>query len=437
MPHDGYKMTELGELPDEWEIVKLSDERLIQKMKAGGTPLSSLENYYKNGSIPFVKIEDMTRSGKYLFKTEFKITHEGLKNCSAWLVPKDSIIYSMYASFGEAAINKIPVATNQAIIAIIPWSAADVEYLYYALWNLKPSLHKYLRETTQKNLNAEVVKNLYLSLPPSSERHRIAEILSTVDETIEHTEALIEKYRNIKKGLMADLLTRGIDEEGRIRSEGTHRFKDSSLGEIPEEWEVKKVDDILILKGGSTPSTINDKYWNGKIPWVVPTDVTKLKSKFINNTERKITKDGLLNCSATLLPKGSILLTSRATIGFLAINEVEMATNQGFINILPSKEVSNIFLYYFLDYIKTKFVLQASGSTFLELSKNSFRKFCIPYPTLPEQHRIAEILTAADERIEKEEAYREKLQQIKKGLMQDLLTGRVRVNKYIGGKYNV
>ncbi len=117
------------------------------------------------------------------------------------------------------------------------------------------------------------------------------------------------------------------------------------VGELPDDWKVKKVEDILILKGGSTPSTNNDKYWNGIIPWVVPTDVTKLKSKFIDNTERKITKDGLLNCSATLLPKGSILLTSRATIGFLAINEVEMATNQGFINILPSKEIYNIFLY--------------------------------------------------------------------------------------------
>lgn len=209
-------------------------------------------------------------------------------------------------------------------------------------------------------------------------------------------------------------------------------YKITELGELPERWDVKKAEDTLILKGGSTPSTNNEKYWNGKIPWVVPTDVTKLKSKFIDNSERRITKDGLLNCSATLLPKGSILLTSRATIGFLAINEVEMATNQGFINILPSKEIFNIFLYYFLDYIKTKFVLQASGSTFLELSKNSFRKFYVPIPPLPEQHRIAAILSTVDETIEHTEALIEKYRNIKKGLMTDLLTrgideeGRIR-----------
>lgn len=209
-------------------------------------------------------------------------------------------------------------------------------------------------------------------------------------------------------------------------------YKMTELGELPEEWAVKKVENTIILKGGSTPSTNNDKYWNGQIPWAVPTDITKLKSKYVVDTERKITKEGLLNCSASLLPKGSILLTSRATIGFLAINKIEMATNQGFINILPSKEISNLFLYYYLDYIKNKFVLRASGSTFLELSKKTFRKFCIPIPPLSEQHRIAEILSAADETIERTGALIAKYRQIKAGLMADLLesgideAGRIR-----------
>ena len=118
-----------------------------------------------------------------------------------------------------------------------------------------------------------------------------------------------------------------------MESELREGYKMTELGALPEEWDVKRVGDALELKGGSTPSTNEDEYWNGTIPWAVPTDITKLKSKYIMETSRKITNEGLSNCSATLLPKGSILLTSRATIGFLAINELEMATNQGFINI--------------------------------------------------------------------------------------------------------
>lgn len=439
-----YKMTELGELPDEWEIKELREVAEIKK----GITYKSEDYCDKDEGVIFFNLKCVSKNGGF--------NPEGIKYYGG-LYETEHIIY-----FGDVVIANTDLTRNGDIIGCpveiprhlmgkivcISMDLSKIEakkqilskkFAYYFLQG------EYSRKFMKNNssgktilhLNVKALPKFKVLLPPLPEQQRIAEILTTVDETIEHTEALIEKYRNIKKGLTADLLTRGIDKDGRIRSEETHRFKDSPLGKIPEEWEVKKVDDILILKGGSTPSTINDKYWNGKIPWVVPTDVTKLKSKFINNTERKITKDGLLNCSATLLPKGSILLTSRATIGFLAINEVEMATNQGFINILPSKEVSNIFLYYFLDYIKTKFILQASGSTFLELSKNSFRKFCIPHPHFPEQQRIAEILMIADNRIEKEQAYLNKFLQLKKGLMQDLLTGRVRVNKYIEGKYNV
>jgi len=414
----------LRELPKEWEVKKVED---ILILKGGSTPSTNNDKYW-NGMIPWVVPTDVTKlKSKFIKNTERKITKDGLLNCSATLLPKGSILLTSRATIGYLAINKVEMATNQGFINILPSKELFNIFLYYYLDYIKTKFVLQASGSTFLELSKNSFRKFCIPFPPLPEQHRIAEILSTVDETIERTEALIEKYRNIKKGLMADLLTCGIDEEGRIRGEETHGFKDSPLGRVPEEWDVKKISDILDLKGGSTPSTNNDKYWNGDIQWAVPTDITKLKSKYIENTERKITKNGLLNCSASLLPIGSILLTSRATIGFLAINVVEMATNQGFINILPSKEILNHFLYYYLDCIKSKFVLQASGSTFLELSKNSFKTFHIPFPPIAEQHRIAEIILATDKRIEKEEAYRDKLLQIKKGLMQDLLTGMVRV----------
>src|SRR2546422_11091951 len=105
----GYKLTEIGEIPVDWENVKLDDRRVSEFLKAGGTPLRTVKEYYENGTIPFVRIEDMTRAGKYLYHTELNITVAGMKESATWLVPENSILLSMYASFGEVVINKVPV----------------------------------------------------------------------------------------------------------------------------------------------------------------------------------------------------------------------------------------------------------------------------------------------------------------------------------------
>ena len=163
--HTKFKETEIGEIPEEWECVTLGDPKISTITRAGGTPLRSVRKYYENGNIPFVKIEDMVVSGKYLTDTDEKITDEGVRNSSAWVIQPDSILYSMYASYGEVSINKLPVATNQAILSIIPNKyQIDVNYLYYQLKQLKSNLKKYLRSTTQNNLNANIVKALSTAL---------------------------------------------------------------------------------------------------------------------------------------------------------------------------------------------------------------------------------------------------------------------------------
>ena len=181
-------------------------------MKAGGTPLKSVKDYYKNGTIPFVKIEDIVDSSKYLTRTFEFISANGLRNSSSWLTPKESILFSMYASYGEVCINKISVATNQAIISVIPNKEnVDVNFLYYELKNLKNSLKQYIRSTTQSNLNAEIVRGLKIILPPLPEQQKIAEILTTVDHKLELLRNKKTYLERIKKGLMNDLLT------GRVR----------------------------------------------------------------------------------------------------------------------------------------------------------------------------------------------------------------------------
>lgn len=156
----------------------------------------------------------------------------------------------------------------------------------------------------------------------------------------------------------------------------------------------------LSVSGGGTPSTHNPEYWNGEIPWLTPAEVSGFSGRFIEKTERNISKKGLEHSSAKLMPAGSLLLTSRATIGDVVINKVPMATNQGFINIVPSNEVDQIFLFYWLKKNRYYFNQIAVGSTFPELIKSVFKEIEIELPELGDQKRIAEILSAFDDKIE-------------------------------------
>jgi type I restriction enzyme S subunit len=170
---------------------------------------------------------------------------------------------------------------------------------------------------------------------------------------------------------------------------------------LPKGWRKVKLGEIVNVSGGGTPSTSNPKYWGGNIAWLTPAEVVALNgNRFIDKTERYITEEGLKNSSAKVMPVNSLLLTSRATIGEVVINKIPMATNQGFINIEP-KNVNLMFLFYWLKNNRKFLNQMAIGSTFNELSKSVFKKIDILIPEdINEQKRIADILSAFDDKIE-------------------------------------
>ncbi|MFD2360701.1 restriction endonuclease subunit S [Saccharococcus thermophilus] len=274
--------------------------------------------------------------------------------------------------------------------------------------------------STRFNLSKSELIKLKIPIPPVPEQRKIAAILSSVDEAIEKTEAIIEQTEKVKKGLMQQLLTKGI---------GHTKFKKTEIGEIPEEWEVKNISEVAKVVSGGTPSKQISEYWeNGTIPWATPTDITSNDNKYISTTQSMITESALRNSSANLLPVGSVLMTSRATIGPRCINTVPMATNQGVKSFICDPDVlHNEYLYYLIDKIKDQFIALASGSTFLEISKSALENFKIPVPPIEEQIEIAKILSSVDEKMSVEKVKKESLQIIKKGLMHSLLTGKVRV----------
>lgn len=198
---------------------------------------------------------------------------------------------------------------------------------------------------------------------------------------------------------------------------------------IPEGWSVKKLGEIGTFVSGGTPDTEKAEYWNGDIIWLTPSEITKLKTRFVSDSERKITKLGLKNSSAVLLPKNSLIICTRATIGDCCINTKEVSTNQGFKNLIPNNNCTD-FLYYLISIHKSDLIRRACGSTFLEISKHDIEKLKYVFPPLAEQKKIAEILSCWDEGIEKLSALIEKKKIQKKALMQQLLTGKHRLKGF-------
>ena len=178
-------------------------------------------------------------------------------------------------------------------------------------------------------------------------------------------------------------------------------YKQTKLGIIPEEWDIKKFQEFGKIIGGGTPNSANKSYWDGDILWAVPTDITKLKINLIDDTDRKITKQGLENSSAKLLPKGTILITSRATMCECAITLKQISTNQGFQSIICNDDFDNYFIFYLIKHYRNNFLRVAHGTTFLEINKTEIKKILLPAPnSKEEQQKIASILSKVDAKVD-------------------------------------
>ncbi|MCK5343983.1 MAG: restriction endonuclease subunit S, partial [Candidatus Heimdallarchaeota archaeon] len=312
------------------------------------------------------------------------------------------------ASAGHVAFHTIPIFASDCS-TIEESRSYSIEFIYFLLQSIQENIYKMQTGGAQPHIHPTELKSLLVIKPPISEQNAIATILSDTDALIDHLEKLIAKKKNIKQGAMQQLLT------GKKRLPG-----------FSGEWEVKKLGDVANVVGGGTPSTHIANYWNGSINWFTPTEIGRHKYTF--HSFRKITKEGLKNCSARLLPKGTVLLTSRAGIGDISILMNEGCTNQGFQSLIANKDVSYEFLYYLVSTLKNVLIQNASGSTFLEISPNRIKQIEVIIPNLKEQSAIATILSDMDSEIEALEQKRDKYTIIKQGMMQQLLTGRIRVH---------
>ena len=193
---------ENGKCFPDWRVNKLGD--VCEIAKSGGTPRSTNKEYYE-GDIPFLSISDMTSQGKYLTYTTNSISQLGLDNSSSWIVPVNSIIYSMYASVGFVAINRIPLATSQAVLNLILETNINIEFVYYHLVEFQKKVAKFITTGTQGNLNAETVKGFEIPIPSLTEQNKITSFMSSIDQKIQTEKAILKQLEKQKKYLLQQM----------------------------------------------------------------------------------------------------------------------------------------------------------------------------------------------------------------------------------------
>lgn len=285
--------------------------------------------------------------------------------------------------------------------------------------------------TTRTRISLSTLKRIKLRSRPSKEQQWIGNLVRTIDEAIERTEALIAKYQQLKSGLMHDLFTRGVTLGGHLRppqSEVPHLYKQSSLGWIPNEWEAPLLDDIALRGSGHTPNRNFPEFWNGGIKWVSLADSWRLDRLYISDTDKEISEQGIANSSAVLHPPGIVVLSRDAGVGKSAITTCSMAVSQHFMCWRCGPKLDKHYLYFWLQYRKREFENIATGSTIPTIGLRFFKHYRIKASVaLEEQKQIGEMLRSLETNIFSEEDHLAKLRQQKQGLMHDLLTGRVPV----------
>jgi type I restriction enzyme S subunit len=386
-----FKDTEIGRLPNDWEVVKVGDVLSLEYGK--GLP----ETERIAGMYPVVGSNGIV----------------GYHNQA--IVKGPGIVVGRKGTIGAVSwIDKDfwPIDTTYYVKTKI--SDVFLKWLFYELIYLNPA--RFHLADVVPGLKRELVHSLKMPLPPLLEQRKIAEILSTVDGAIQKTDEVIAKTERLKKGLMQELLTKGI---------GHREFKDTEIGRVPKHWKVVKIGDVAQTSSGGTPSRAKREYYGGDIPWVKSSE---LKDNIICDTEEKITKEGLENSSAKIFPKGTLLIAMYgATVGKTGILGIDAATNQAICAILPNKIFDPYFLMSYIIFRRDRLIFVSSGGAQPNISQEIIRAFKVPLPSISEQQRIAEILSIVDKKLEIEKNEKAKLERIKRRLMDLLLTGKIRV----------
>jgi type I restriction enzyme S subunit len=410
-----FQDTPIGLIPKDWDVVTLTNDNQAEVIM-GQSPPGHSYNTEEIG-IPFFQ-------GNADFGDLYPIikiyTTQPLKKSI-----KDDILVSVRAPVGEFNLSPCDCCIGRGLAAIrITSNDLDLKYLYYHLNHHSIRLSRVEEGTTFKAIKKADLIEFLIARPPISDQRNIAKILDTVDRTITQTEQLIAKLRAIKSGLLHDLLTRGIGEDGRVRDpeKQPEEFKETDSGRIPQKWKIVQLSDVAeIIMGQSPPGGTYNNRGDG-VPLI------NGPAEYGDRYPRKLQ---WTTAPTKMCRIGDILFCVRgSTTGRINISNDSYCIGRGVAAVRGIKGVSyTAFLELYLNTLGDQILSEArgSGSTFPSITSPRLSRTEILLPDFEEQKRIIDALESVHLRITSEKKYSEKLQHLKRGLMQDLLTGRVRV----------
>jgi len=407
-------MTELGEIPEAWEVGRLGE---ISKITMGQSPIGNSYNSIGEG-IPLL-------NGPTEFTNKYPIPKQWTTKPTKLCSKKDILFCVRGSSTGRMNIANDKYCIGRGLASIRGKEEySKIDFIYQTMIFNIDSILSSCEGSTFPNISRDKLNNLIIAVPPLGEQKKISLILHSVDEKIENTDNLIEKTKELKRGLMQMLLTKGIIQE---------RFKETEIGKIPEEWKVKRIGEIskLITKG-TTPSTMGFDFVKDGINYIRAGNINQtgnFEGEFL-----KISDECNEKLSRSIIKENDILVS---IVGFylgktalVSSNEALANTNQNLaiVRIINSNYcngyIKRIFeSNLFKKYIRKNLTEGAQPS----LSLKQIGDFKIPIPKKEEQQKISLILSTIDDKIEQYEIKKEKLQDLKKGLIQKLLTGKIRV----------
>lgn len=414
---------------DNWQTLRFDQ---FGHILSGSTPSTTNASYW-NGSIVWITPNDLSKlKTPYLYNSAKRISAQGLNACSAALLPARSIVMSSRAPIGYVAIPLVDFCTNQGCKSIVLKEGFDPGFAYYNI-NFNIDKVKNLGEgTTFAEISKTALCNVEIAFPQSeAEQAKIAEVLSTVDRAIAQTQSLIAKQQRIKTGLMQDLLTRGIDEQGNLRTEATHPFKDSPLGRIPVEWDVVSLGSLTESPESITYGVLKPgPYIENGVPLLQIEDV--IHGHVQIDQLHRISPDLSAQYRRTQLSGGEIVVSLVGTVGRIALLPpsvcgANLHRNLALVRI-SSPNSSKFIFHYLRSRIGQQEILDGTlGSTQALLNLSSLRSLKTLNPTVIEQNAIAKKMDAVDSLISNTVVLNKKLVSLKNALMQDLLTGKKRV----------
>lgn len=426
---EGYKKTEVGIIPEDWEVKSIGE---ISSLVTKGTTPTTLGFDFQSEGINYIRSENINQFGR--FEGDYlKISKECNEKLQRSKIYENDILVSIVGYYlGKAAIvtkYECPANTNQnvAIIRIANnnYNNNYIKIIFDSIY-LKKYINQNLTVGAQPSLSLEQIKKFKLPIPSLKEQEKIAEILSTVDSQIDDTEKLIEKSKELKKGLMQKLLTKGI---------GHSEFKKTEVGEIPVEWKIHKVSSITNLIKSGLSRKLSDE--NIGIPCLRSNNIKESKLNLDDLKYWYLVDDKGANISDYILDNGDIIMNfinSPSQIGKGCIfnkNNLDCIYSTNLLRIkLDEEKMLTKFFYYYTQterYKKEIMLITKPAVNQASFTTTEFKEIKFPVPTIKEQNRIVDILSSVDKKIDEYENKKQKLEDVKKGLMQQLLTGKIRI----------